>query len=79
MDVFGFLSRQRLIVHELAIHHGTVQLTDEAIDQPVIDHEIALEKHGVAADAFRAIEAGESWSIPPLATTRQTMLDTAAE
>lgn len=53
----------------LAIHHGTVQLTDEAIDQPAIDHAAALSKHGVDAGHFRVLSPGESWSIPPLGAT----------
>ena len=65
--------------HSLAIHHGTVQLTDEAIDQPVIDHAEALHHHGVGHKTFRAIKPGESWSIPPLATTGQPVLEQAAE
>ncbi|MGI9465067.1 MAG: MBL fold metallo-hydrolase [Aestuariivirgaceae bacterium] len=74
------LAHNDLAAHRsLAIHHGTVQLTDEAIDQPVIDHEIALDKHGVDAGAFRATEPGESWTIPPLATSGSGVLEQAAE
>lgn len=55
--------------HSLAIHHGTVQLTDEAIDQPVIDHARAMDFHSIDPDHFRALEPGESWTIP---ASRQT-------
>ncbi len=74
------LAHNDLSAHRsIAIHHGTVQLTDEAIDQPVIDHEIALDKHGVGAENFRVIEPGESWSIPPLATHHRPVVEQAAE
>ncbi len=43
----------------IAIHHGTIQLTNEAIDQPVADLKIARDKHGVVEDAFIAPDAGE--------------------
>ncbi len=53
--------------HSLAIHHGTVQLTDEAIDEPVAHLSEALEHHGIDHARFRALTPGESWRIPPLA------------
>jgi L-ascorbate metabolism protein UlaG (beta-lactamase superfamily) len=42
-----------------AIHHGTIQLTNEGIDQPVIDLRAALDIHGVSEDAFLALDTGE--------------------
>lgn len=63
----------------LAIHHSTVQLTDEAIDQPAIDHAEAADQHGVATDHFRVLETGESWTVPPLATAGGAVLEQAAE
>ena len=50
--------------HSCGIHHGTVQLTDEARDQPVIDLAKALDAHDVAQHRFRALAPGESWSVP---------------
>jgi L-ascorbate metabolism protein UlaG (beta-lactamase superfamily) len=44
----------------IAIHHGTLQLTDEAIDQPVKDLDVALEKLGVGKDSFLVPDVGES-------------------
>lgn len=65
--------------HSLAIHHSTVQLTDEAIDQPAIDHAQAIDQHGVSTDHFRVLETGESWTVPPLATAGGPVLEQAAE
>ncbi len=42
-----------------AIHHGTIQLTNEAIDQPVLDLQIALAKHDVSEDAFVVPDVGQ--------------------
>lgn len=44
-----------------AIHHGTIQLTDEGIGEPVAVLNTALAAYGVSEGAFRALEAGESW------------------
>ena len=63
----------------LAIHHNTVQLTDEAIDQPAIDHAEAIDQHGVEETHFRVLDEGESWGIPPLATRDGAVLEQAAE
>ena len=43
----------------LAIHHGTIQLTDEAIDAPVKELRAALAMHGVDHAGFLAPEPGE--------------------
>jgi L-ascorbate metabolism protein UlaG (beta-lactamase superfamily) len=43
-----------------AIHFGTFQLTPEGIDEPARELAKALQERGVAADRFRALEAGES-------------------
>jgi L-ascorbate metabolism protein UlaG (beta-lactamase superfamily) len=43
----------------LAHHHGTFQLTDEAIDAPVIALSQALAAAGIAAERFRALRPGE--------------------
>ena len=43
----------------LAIHHGTIQLTDEAIDAPATELRAALRSYGVAPSDFLVPEAGE--------------------
>jgi L-ascorbate metabolism protein UlaG (beta-lactamase superfamily) len=60
VDVFGLLRAQSA----LAIHWGTFQLSNEAIDEPRELLAKALAKHGLAADRFRATEAGEVWDLP---------------
>ncbi len=47
----------------LGAHYGTIQLTDEGIDQPRIDLEAALSREGIAADEFRMLDVGESVAI----------------
>jgi L-ascorbate metabolism protein UlaG (beta-lactamase superfamily) len=42
----------------LGMHFGTFQLTDEGIDDPLHALEAARVRHGVARDAFRALEFG---------------------
>lgn len=44
----------------LAIHFNTFQLTDEAVDQPVIDLREALLAHGVPEAAFHVLAEGEA-------------------
>ena len=43
----------------LAIHHGTVQLTDEAIDAPVAALKVALDQHSVDPGRFLVPDAGQ--------------------
>jgi L-ascorbate metabolism protein UlaG (beta-lactamase superfamily) len=43
----------------LAHHYGTFQLTDEAIDAPLIALAHALSVAGLPADRFRALAPGE--------------------
>ena len=43
----------------LASHHGTFQLTDEAIDAPVVALGEALQAAGIAPERFRALRPGE--------------------
>ena len=43
----------------LASHHGTFQLTDEAIDAPVVALGEALQAAGIAPERFRALRLGE--------------------
>lgn len=47
----------------LAHHHGTFQLTDEAIDAPRLALADALAAAGLPAERFRALRPGEVWSI----------------
>ncbi len=48
----------------IAIHHGTVQLTDEAIDAPVIALRSALAVRNIDASQFLVPDIGEPVSIP---------------
>ena len=48
----------------LAHHHGTFQLTDEAIDAPVVALTEALRSAGISAEHFRALRPGEVWQLP---------------
>ena len=43
----------------LAIHHGTIQLTDEAIDAPVVALQAALAEHSVDPRHFLVPDAGD--------------------
>ena len=45
----------------LASHFGTFQLTDEAIDAPLIALAEALEAAGIGAERFRALRPGQVW------------------
>jgi L-ascorbate metabolism protein UlaG (beta-lactamase superfamily) len=47
----------------LAHHHGTFQLTDEAIDAPLNDLAVALEAAGVAREKFVALKPGQVFEI----------------
>jgi L-ascorbate metabolism protein UlaG (beta-lactamase superfamily) len=43
----------------LAHHYGTFQLTDEAIDAPLVALAEALKAAGIAAERLRALRPGE--------------------
>jgi L-ascorbate metabolism protein UlaG (beta-lactamase superfamily) len=45
----------------LASHHGTFQLTDEAIDAPRLALAEALAAAGIPPERFRALRPGEVW------------------
>jgi len=45
----------------LASHFGTFQLTDEAIDAPLMALAEALESSGIPAERFRALRPGQVW------------------
>ncbi len=44
----------------IAIHHGTIQLTDEAIDEPARALAVALENNAVDPERFHMLECGQS-------------------
>lgn len=50
----------------LAHHHGTFQLTDEAIDAPLHALADALQAAGIPTERFRTLRPGEVWSLPPV-------------
>jgi L-ascorbate metabolism protein UlaG (beta-lactamase superfamily) len=50
----------------LAIHWGTFQLSYEGIDDPPRLLRAALASTGIDPGRFRALEAGQSWDVPPL-------------
>jgi L-ascorbate metabolism protein UlaG (beta-lactamase superfamily) len=47
----------------LAHHHGTFQLTDEAIDAPPVALAEALQAGGISTERFRALRPGEVWKL----------------
>jgi L-ascorbate metabolism protein UlaG (beta-lactamase superfamily) len=50
---------------ELALghHYGTFQLTDEAIDAPLVALDVALRAAGIPADRFRTLRPGQVWEL----------------
>jgi len=50
--------------HSVGMHFGTFQLTDEAIDAPVLALAEARRRHGVAEAAFSTLGFGESRIFP---------------
>lgn len=46
-----------------AIHHATIQLTDEAIDAPALALAEARKVHGLGEDEFRVLDVGETWRL----------------
>ena len=48
----------------LAMHFGTIQLTDEGIDQPLHDLATARETHGIAPETFAVPRFGHPHRIP---------------
>jgi L-ascorbate metabolism protein UlaG (beta-lactamase superfamily) len=49
----------------LAHHHGTFQLTDEAIDAPPLALAQAMAAEGMPAEQFRVLQPGQVWKIDP--------------
>jgi L-ascorbate metabolism protein UlaG (beta-lactamase superfamily) len=58
LAVMQELNARRAVGH----HWGTFQLTNEGIEQPVIDLAEALRAAGLPPDVFRALRPGEVWS-----------------
>lgn len=48
----------------LAIHHGTIQLTDEAVDAPVMALAAALKQRSIDPETFLVPDVGETLSLP---------------
>jgi L-ascorbate metabolism protein UlaG (beta-lactamase superfamily) len=63
----------------IGIHHSTVQLTDEAIDEPAAALARALGEHDVEPRRFRVLDPGAGLRIGGLAETDGAALKTAAE
>jgi L-ascorbate metabolism protein UlaG (beta-lactamase superfamily) len=49
----------------LGMHFGTFQLTDEAIDEPLLALGRALDEKGIPDQAFTTLDFGESVVVPP--------------
>ncbi len=47
----------------LAHHHGTFQLTDEAIDAPATALAEALKAADISPDRFRVLQPGQVWEL----------------
>jgi L-ascorbate metabolism protein UlaG (beta-lactamase superfamily) len=47
----------------LGHHHGTFQLTDEAIDAPLVALADALKDAGISRERFRTLRPGETWQL----------------
>jgi L-ascorbate metabolism protein UlaG (beta-lactamase superfamily) len=56
---FGDCGAEFAVAH----HYGTFQLTDEAIDAPVIALNEALQEAKIPAERFRALKPGEVWEL----------------
>lgn len=49
----------------VGIHWGTFELTDESLDQPILDLAVALKKYGIPADRFVLLQHGQTMEITP--------------
>jgi L-ascorbate metabolism protein UlaG (beta-lactamase superfamily) len=63
----------------IGVHHSTVQLTDEAIDEPAAALARALRAHDVEPQRFRVLDHGAGLRIGDLAETDGAVLKSAAE
>ena len=50
--------------HAVGHHWGVFRLTNEGIEEPPAALTEALQKRDVEADRFRALQPGETWSVP---------------
>ncbi len=50
--------------YSMGIHYGTWQLTDEGIDEPLIDLDRARKANQIDAKVFFTLREGESWILP---------------
>ena len=48
----------------MAVHWGTFQLTDEALDEPPRALASALHRQGISPDDFRVLAIGQTWRLP---------------
>jgi L-ascorbate metabolism protein UlaG (beta-lactamase superfamily) len=62
VEVFKRLAAARA----LAVHWGTFQLSNEAIDAPPALLARTLARQAIAPDRFRTIEVGQPWEVPAL-------------
>jgi L-ascorbate metabolism protein UlaG (beta-lactamase superfamily) len=63
----------------VAIHHSTVQLTDEAIGDPAAALSAARNVHGVEPRRFRILDPGAGLRLSGLAARRAAVLGSAAK
>jgi L-ascorbate metabolism protein UlaG (beta-lactamase superfamily) len=63
----------------IGVHHSTIQLTDEAIDDPAAALARALRQHDVEPRRFQVLDPGAGVWVSNLAARRQAVLGTAAE
>lgn len=63
----------------IAIHHSTIQLTNEGIDEPATALARALEQHHVPPSSFRVLEPGAGLQLEALAREPRPVLRAAAE
>ncbi len=54
--------------YTIATHFETFQLTDEGFDDPRISLSVALNKHLMSPQKFRALKIGEAWMVPETST-----------
>lgn len=47
-------------------HWGTVQLTNEAIEEPRQAVHLVLDERGIERDRFRPLQPGEAWDVPEI-------------
>ena len=48
----------------MAVHWGTFQLTDEALDEPLRALAVALQNASQDGQRFRALAIGATWALP---------------